>query len=139
LKKKTFSLQNWLDPAKEIKKQIRSKFVTVCVFYFRGSGKLSFWCQNLHRKVSPSRLLSVASALGSKGPCCWVAPAPGAQQPQPLVLAHRVGGQAGWGHGPLLDTCPRESATKRIPQPPFMSRPESLSREFPVSFKYFTP
>lgn len=33
-RKETFSFQNWLDPAKEIKKQIRSKFVII-VFFFQ--------------------------------------------------------------------------------------------------------
>lgn len=31
-------MQNWLDPAKEIKKQIRSKFVIVAPFYMSPHG-----------------------------------------------------------------------------------------------------
>lgn len=57
-------MQNWLDPAKEIKKQIRSKFVIVHVFllaclenFHSGVSRP----QNLHNKVFPSKLQSVSS------------------------------------------------------------------------------
>lgn len=43
LKKETFSLQNWLDPAKEIKKQIRSKFVIVAPFYMSPHGDKAYF------------------------------------------------------------------------------------------------
>lgn len=43
-RKETFSFQNWLDPAKEIKKQIRSKFVIICIFLLMVLENFSFWC-----------------------------------------------------------------------------------------------
>lgn len=61
-KKETFSLQNWLDPAKEIKKQIRSKFVMVLCL-IQGVWKTSILVypdpKNLHKKVSSSKLPSM--------------------------------------------------------------------------------
>lgn len=160
-------MQNWLDPAKEIKKQIRSKFVIVHVFllaclenFHSGVSRP----QNLHNKVFPSKVQSVSSK--TLDPCdtgckrqrgllaalvvCHSTTCPSLSSPSgPLGLFPNC-----WGNYPLEGLvppgCPSTggsaapspqplTTSKSISQSSFASCHGSLAKELPASFKYFRP
>lgn len=129
-------MQNWLDPAKEIKKQIRSKFVVICVFplaclenFHSGVSRP----QNLHKEVFPSKLQCVSAKTldpcdtsgGERGrggslPHEWCVMAPPAHHcpaPQVLWACSQTAGVTTRSKGPSHRSAPAQGAQ----QPPLPS------------------